>query len=161
MRKQIKTIKIEEFEYIPDSHKNDPDLDITSSDISKRPMVFVGRHLSKDEYYKAKDLIEVKGRETLSKEEIESLRDFDSNPEKATSAMLKIKRVNEYEFTKYVFLTACKQIKNVLMDDKVIEVMEKKDIAKLLNTYGADAEIETFCSYIFNQSGLSESEAKK
>jgi hypothetical protein len=148
MRQPIKTVSNEPIEFIPTEHK---DLDPKAEKILDRPMIFVGKRITRDQKYTLQEQTDVEYPEGIDMAKIDS--DEYKN---------KIKITGKGKAFKYVWDNCISMVKNVVLeeDGKVEEFEEFTDMARLWNTEGVDSELFQAINFFMRTSELTEEEAK-
>ena len=149
-RTPIKMVSNEPIEFIPEEYK---DLDPKAEKIADRPLVFVGKRMTRDQKFALQELMKFKYPEGVT---------FDT-PEEFQKAVEITGRGDAY---KYIWDHCITEIKNVLLldpkDNKVVEydVLKGKDRDKLWNTEGEDANILQAVAFFMDTSKFTEEESK-
>ena len=147
-RKAIKTVSNEPIEFIPTEYK---DLDPKAEKMADRPLIFVGKKLTRDQRYTLQEFAEVEYPEGV---------DVDKLSKEELGRKIKIK--GKGKAFKYVWDTCIKKVKNLIIieDGKIQEFEEFEDMGKVWNTEGVDSEIFQAISFFMSQSEFTEEERK-
>ena len=136
-RNKVKKASNAVVEFIPSKYKNDPDLSVNAPEIENRPLIIGIRPMTRDQKFEIGDMVEVK--------------DF-KVPEKG------IKGTGDV--IKYLFTNNVVYFKNVLIDDKQIEILEGKEKDELWDAIGIEDDILEAVTEVRNLSELNEEESK-
>ncbi len=139
-RKILKTISSELVEFIPSTHASDQELSKTAKDISKRPLIFKVRKLTREDKI------------NISFEGKRDIRDVDGQDQ--------IVVVNAGTILKYLWENCVIEVHNVLFEDKEIEVARGEEKNALFDTTGMDLEITECLQFVQKLSTFSDDEAK-
>ncbi len=141
MRKTVKTISMTPEKFIPKSHLEDKDLNENDPDITKRPMIFFVRKLTRDEHFRVREILELKD---------------ELNPAKGV--------VGSGEVAKRIWENNIVEVRNVVIKegDNVAkyEALSGKAKNDLWDTEGMDEEMTEAIIFARTSSALDEAEAK-
>ena len=147
-RQPIKTVSNEPVEFIPTEHK---DLLPDAGKMLDRPMIFVGRKITRDQKYTLQEQTDVEYPEGVDVSKVDQKEYKDQ-----------IKITGKGKAFKYVWDNCITMVKNVVLeeDGKVEEIEECTDLARLWNTEGNDSELFQAINFFMKTSELEEEEAK-
>lgn len=140
-RTAVKMISRTPEKFIPPTHKEDADLDEANADISKRPLVFMVRKMSRDEQFKMRDILEFKDDLDMTKG---------------------VK--NSGELAKFIWETNVIEVRNVVVHEadgvKTYPVLSGKAKDDLWETQGMELEMNEAIIFARNISTMDDVEAK-
>jgi hypothetical protein len=135
MRKTIKTVSSKAQKFIPKGHE---EYDEAAKDIQDRPLVIMGRPLTREDRLNVQSLMETK--------------DIASDGSLVVSNLGTIAR--------YVWNNCALEVKNVIADEGVFESVKGDAKNRLFNAEGLEDEVMQFVAWVQEISRFSEEEAK-
>ena len=148
-RKALKTISNVEIEFIPDEYK---EFDAAAVDIYERPLIFVGKRLSRDQYFEFQELTKAEYPEGMD-----------------VSKMTKEERVKHVvvsgkkEAYRYVWDNCVTKLKNVIIEkEDTVETMDECTDKQLIweGAEGLNTEIMQALAFFINESSFSDADSK-
>lgn len=140
-RISLKTVSSNLVEFIPKAHLEDAELSRTAKEISKRPLIFKVRKLTREDKFNIRSLAQVETREVEG--------------EDGTVV------TNSGTVLKYIWENCVIEVLNVLTDEKEHESVKGDLKNQLFGSYeGMDTEIMEAIHFVQNLSTLTDTEAK-
>lgn len=147
-RKALKTLSSSTIDFIPKEYE---DMEVNAEDIYERPLIFVGKRMTRDQRFEFQECMKVEYPEgidvsKLTQEDLAKISDV-SGKSKAY---------------KYVWENCIIQFKNVILEiegkDEAFDVYTDKDM--IWNAEGLNSEIIQAIAYFISESSFSEDESK-
>ena len=148
-RKALKTISNKELDFIPEGYE---EFDPKAKDIYERPLIFVGKRLTRDQYFEFQELTKAEYPKGMDVSKL-------TKEERIEHVMVKGKK----DAFRYVWDNCVTKLKNVIIEVKgKVEKMDECADKELIwdGAEGLNAEIMQALAFFIDESSFSEADSK-